>query len=139
MATCSNCNADVSPRATTCPFCGEPNPTRYSMDNPVVAGVLLVIALVAAAVVFVAPAYVYNHFSGRKAPWQQAHKSAQFWWVTGGFWITQIVITQAIAFVFSAADSQAAGSVGPFVYFALGGLLAFKARDIRKQLDARGI
>lgn len=109
------------------------------MDNPVAAAVLLVVALVAAAVVFVAPAYVYNHFSGRRLPWQQAHKNAQFWWVTGGFWITQLVITQAIAFVFSAADPQAASAVGPFVYFALTGLIAFKARDIRKQFDARGI
>jgi hypothetical protein len=38
MSTCKNCGKMVSPRATSCPTCGEPNPAKQS---PSIAVMLL--------------------------------------------------------------------------------------------------
>ena len=134
MAACTKCKSDIKVSANVCPFCGERNPTRHSIENPAVLLFMAAIALVLASLMYLSPGFLYNYFIGRGFPSKENIKTAQFWVVVLVFWV--IVYLSS----FLAAEFEDAGQHIPiFVYIALCIFISLKAKNIKQLLDSKSI
>ena len=134
MAACTKCKSDIKVSANVCPFCGERNPTRHSIENPAVLLFMTAVVLVLASIVYLSPGFLYNYFVGRGFPTKENIKSAQFWVVVVVFWV--IVYLSS----FLAAEFEDAGQHIPiFVYISLCIFISLKAKNIKQLLDSKSI
>lgn len=137
MANCSNCQRELSPLAKSCPGCGHPGPAEKEADNAAGCVALLVLGVILATFIVITPALLYNRLSGLRVPWGQFFLHSHFWWVTGGFWLAKLILTQLIVRIFLQGNAPAAEQASTYVYLGLLVLVALAAKDIRRVLESR--
>jgi len=134
MAACTKCKSDIKVSANVCPFCGERNPTRHSIENPAVLLFMTAVVLVLASVVYLSPGFLYNYFVGKGFPSKENIKTAQFWFVIVVFWVI-VYLTGFLAAEFEDASEH----IPTIAYLVLCVLISVKAKKIQNFLESKNI